>query len=353
MKVITIGRSRENDIVINDGRVSRNHLQIVKDNNGNYSVIDLGSSNGTFVNGERLTGTIRLQPNDKVQIGSTILPWQSYFVDVVDVFSSKPVPDTPIQKNKLAVWYIVAAVSLLLLVGGGVVWFLHVKKQEKIEAEATEKQKKLENEAKYLETEATDARIAAIEASGEAEKAARIAAESKSKKDLEYAEKMKAEAEAKQKFAGQKEKDAEKYKAEKEKILADMRAAEAKSKQDSSRRKDAEKAASEAKKEAQQAIMAKTNAEKKAELTIEFYKIFTKVDNSFLGKDYPKMVCDELEWKPTQKKDKKKYIEEQFDKADNAQKQKIINAINKVLSQQSNNDKTDANAEKTKPDPIN
>jgi hypothetical protein len=346
MKVITIGRSQENDIVIYDERVSRNHLQIVKDNSGNCSAVDLGSTNGTFVNEQRLTGTIRLQPNDVVQIGNTMLPWQSYFIDI-DVFPPKPTP-----KNKWTVWYIALAVSILLLVGSGVVWYLHSKKQERIEAEAAEKQKKLENEAKNLEMEATNARIAAIEASEDAEKAARIAAESKSKKDMESAKKMKAEAEAKQKLAKQKENEAEKYRTEAEKALTEKQAAEVKSQKESSERKAAEKAADDAKQKVQQETEARINAEEKARLTKEFYKILPDINKSILGKDYPKMVCDELKWEPTQKEDKKKYIEDRFDEADNALKRKIINAINKVLGQQSNHEKETApTAEETKPDP--
>ena len=78
MKVITIGRSTENnDIVVNDEKVSRNHLQMVMDDNGNYSVVDLGSTNGTYVNGRRISGEVRLQPNDEVRIGQTVLPWSA------------------------------------------------------------------------------------------------------------------------------------------------------------------------------------------------------------------------------------------------------------------------------------
>lgn len=44
MKVITIGRSSDNNIVINDAKVSRTHLQLVQNDSGICSVVDLNSA---------------------------------------------------------------------------------------------------------------------------------------------------------------------------------------------------------------------------------------------------------------------------------------------------------------------
>lgn len=78
--VITIGRESGNDIVIqNDPFVGRTHCQLVKDESGDYWVIDLNSKNGTFVNGVKQYGKTRLKSHDVVRIGNTTLPWQSYF----------------------------------------------------------------------------------------------------------------------------------------------------------------------------------------------------------------------------------------------------------------------------------
>jgi clan AA aspartic protease (TIGR02281 family) len=81
MKVITIGRDLDNDIVINDAKVSRHHLQIIKENSGNFRIVDFGSTNGTFVNDRKISGEIMISINDVVRIGNSTLPWQTYFSD--------------------------------------------------------------------------------------------------------------------------------------------------------------------------------------------------------------------------------------------------------------------------------
>lgn len=79
MKTITIGRHPDNNVVINDQIVGRHHLQITQHDDGHFSVLDLNSKNGTFINGKRVYGEVRLSPNDKIQIGRTALPWTTYF----------------------------------------------------------------------------------------------------------------------------------------------------------------------------------------------------------------------------------------------------------------------------------
>lgn len=47
MKVVNIGRNPENDVVIKDSTVGRQHVQIIQHEDGHYTVVDLGSTNGT------------------------------------------------------------------------------------------------------------------------------------------------------------------------------------------------------------------------------------------------------------------------------------------------------------------
>lgn len=65
---ITVGRSHENTIQLNDPSVSSNHCQFQRAGE-DYSVTDLGSTNGSFVNGMQVTETIEIHPKDIIQLG--------------------------------------------------------------------------------------------------------------------------------------------------------------------------------------------------------------------------------------------------------------------------------------------
>src|SRR5436309_15497273 len=68
----TIGREAGADLVIADGKASRRHaaLRVLPD--GRATLYDLGSSNGTFVNGQRVQSML-LTGGEQIQIGDTVL----------------------------------------------------------------------------------------------------------------------------------------------------------------------------------------------------------------------------------------------------------------------------------------
>ena len=68
---MVIGRDLSNDIVISDSEVSRRHARIFMQGN-NYVIEDLGSTNGSFVNGQRLTGSYVLRPGEIITFGETL-----------------------------------------------------------------------------------------------------------------------------------------------------------------------------------------------------------------------------------------------------------------------------------------
>lgn len=71
----TIGRESKNDIVIPDINVSRVHAEIRQDESGAWILTDLGSTNGTFVNGRQIKSTA-LSDADRIIVGTTNLEFQ-------------------------------------------------------------------------------------------------------------------------------------------------------------------------------------------------------------------------------------------------------------------------------------
>ncbi len=70
-----LGRNHDNDICLSDGQASRYHALIQRQNEG-YILSDLGSGNGTYLNGQRLTAPARLTGDAIISIGNTQLEVQ-------------------------------------------------------------------------------------------------------------------------------------------------------------------------------------------------------------------------------------------------------------------------------------
>jgi len=69
---ISIGRAIDNDIIITSKRISREHAHVRRES---WRVIleDMGSTNGTFLNGERVLNPVELRDEDHIRIGDVIL----------------------------------------------------------------------------------------------------------------------------------------------------------------------------------------------------------------------------------------------------------------------------------------
>jgi hypothetical protein len=70
--VITMGRSNETDVVLDDPYASEFHLRLVSQENG-MMLHDLGSTNGTYVNGRRVSAPTSLKHGDTIQVGKTVM----------------------------------------------------------------------------------------------------------------------------------------------------------------------------------------------------------------------------------------------------------------------------------------
>lgn len=68
---VFIGRDVSNEIVVNDAEISRRHSRLSV-HTGGYTIEDLGSTNGTFVNGQRIAGQQLLEPGQTIRLGENI-----------------------------------------------------------------------------------------------------------------------------------------------------------------------------------------------------------------------------------------------------------------------------------------
>jgi hypothetical protein len=68
----TLGRSRQCDVMVDDANVSRQHAE-VRPHGGSWTVADLGSTNGSRLNGRRIGQPEVLKPGDEIELGTTTL----------------------------------------------------------------------------------------------------------------------------------------------------------------------------------------------------------------------------------------------------------------------------------------
>jgi adenylate cyclase len=77
----SVGRSPANRVQVSDPLVSKEHCLIFADQSGNYSIRDLGSRNGTFINKKRIQGDMALQNGDEISLGTTSCMFQLNVMD--------------------------------------------------------------------------------------------------------------------------------------------------------------------------------------------------------------------------------------------------------------------------------
>lgn len=97
----TLGRKNEQDIVLDDPSISSLHAQITKEND-HWKIINLLSSNGTFVNGKKIS-IANLKDGDTLRLGQA----EFYFKSVADVSSSSKTPAKP----SITLWLVVLAIA--------------------------------------------------------------------------------------------------------------------------------------------------------------------------------------------------------------------------------------------------
>ncbi len=84
MRLIKIGSDKSNDIhrdFENDPTVSRIHCEIFLDDEGNIFLKDMGSTNGTFVNGNKISEPQMLDEFDVVRVGNSVVDWKGFIMN--------------------------------------------------------------------------------------------------------------------------------------------------------------------------------------------------------------------------------------------------------------------------------
>jgi predicted component of type VI protein secretion system len=97
-EVTLLGRDVSNEIILGDAEISRQHTRLTR-TPGGYVIEDLGSTNGTFVNGERLMAPRVLNPGDLVALGENV----TLTFDAVAPEAAATVASTAAQAEQLQV----------------------------------------------------------------------------------------------------------------------------------------------------------------------------------------------------------------------------------------------------------
>jgi predicted component of type VI protein secretion system len=148
-EVTLVGRDVSNEIILGDAEISRQHSRLTR-TPGGYVLEDLGSTNGTFVNGERLMAPRVLNPGDLVALGENVsLTFDAATPEAAATVASTvaqsegavavpaaapapvaahpaPTPATPLAEKKRRSPWLLAGIGcfVMILACGGVVWFM-------------------------------------------------------------------------------------------------------------------------------------------------------------------------------------------------------------------------------------
>lgn len=104
---VTIGRAPENGIVLADEQVSRRHA-IVQAQEREFWLVDLGSANGSLVNGRRVAQPVRLQHGDVISLPGVELAFHSEFLTAAHEVGRQMMASTMISVKTAECWMLMA-----------------------------------------------------------------------------------------------------------------------------------------------------------------------------------------------------------------------------------------------------
>src|ERR1700757_2134989 len=107
---VSLGRSPRNTVVLDSPKISRPHALINVQNVGEFWLIDLGSSNGTFLNKRRVHQPVQLWDRDQSAIGDTIFTFRQP-AEISEAFRSTLAERTIREIENVACWLLVADIE--------------------------------------------------------------------------------------------------------------------------------------------------------------------------------------------------------------------------------------------------
>lgn len=123
---LKIGRDSKNDIVLTHRSISRDHVEVFINEFGDVFITDLNSSNGTYINGSRLSGSCMLEPGDILRLGvEKPIKWQLWTNATEQSFDQNNIencildesyPDPPSTIQKIKTYINVAIITFLILI---------------------------------------------------------------------------------------------------------------------------------------------------------------------------------------------------------------------------------------------
>lgn len=111
--ILSVGRGKNNTIVIRDSSASRNHAVIMDNGDSEYHLSDLGSRNGTLLNGQPVKGSIAIKGGDIIQIGRVSMRFQMINTKPTGGDDDEEEPDMPTMVNFTSTEVVVLVVDII------------------------------------------------------------------------------------------------------------------------------------------------------------------------------------------------------------------------------------------------
>ena len=111
-KTFSLGRAKDNNVVFTSNKVSRRHALVHAGGNSEFSLVDLGSSNGTHLNGRRVIQPVTLHHGDVIQIGEQSLVFRlETSSPLEDDIYSTAAPLTEREAPELTCWFLLVDIK--------------------------------------------------------------------------------------------------------------------------------------------------------------------------------------------------------------------------------------------------